>query len=176
MRQTGRTCRGGARGQRAAVSISDAETARLQAIELARVSLARCAPVAEDHGVTLCVENIYLREPEILISYAEYNRLLDDLGSPNVGFTLDIGHANVATGIPSAIRALGEKIQHVHIHDNHGETDEHLEMGTGSIDLGQCSGFLKAFPHMITLETRGPRDEEGTVIRSGRLLESILSG
>ena len=148
--------------------------ARHEAYELALDSLKQCASVAENYGVYLCVENLYLKEPEVLLTYEVYLRLIETLASPFVRFTLDIGHANVYLGISEAIRQLGPYLRHIHIHDNDGESDGHREIGRGSIDFQDYKDFLKDFPYMIAFETRDTQDIEGAVVRSRKRLGDLL--
>lgn len=86
--------------------------------------------VLASHGKSLFVENSH-EPPELM------RRVLDAL-PPDVGFTLDVGHAAIVAGDPSEyINLLGHRLQHLHLHDNFGggtlENDAHLTPGKGSI-------------------------------------------
>ena len=72
----------------------------------------------------------------------------------NVGICLDLGHAHVTVGIAAAIGTLGARIASVHVHDNHGQKDEHLWPGDGTIDWTPTAEALKklATPPAIVLE------------------------
>jgi sugar phosphate isomerase/epimerase len=50
-----------------------------------------------------------------------------------VGVCLDLGHANIEEGVRNAIRMSAPRLIHVHASDNHGERDDHLIPGRGSI-------------------------------------------
>jgi sugar phosphate isomerase/epimerase len=52
------------------------------------------------------------------------------------GVCLDTGHAHQAGLDPAAaLRRLGSRVKHLHLHDNHGgPIDEHLPIGDGTID------------------------------------------
>jgi sugar phosphate isomerase/epimerase len=139
---------------------------RQEAFALALDSLARCAPVAADCGVRLCVENVQLRPTEIITSFSEHVRLVDALGHPAVVCALDTGHAHVSGGIQAGIEAFGPRLQHIHLHDNHGDRDAHLEVGQGTIPFAAFADFLRRFEHLIALETRSPTDAAGAVLRS----------
>jgi len=139
---------------------------RRQAFEYALDSFARCAPVAADCGVRICVENVQLRSNEVITSFADHLRLVDGIGQPSVVCALDTGHANVNGGIQPCIKAFGPRLRHIHLHDNHGEKDEHLEVGKGAIRFAEFSRFLQTFPDVISLETRSPTDPHGAVLRS----------
>jgi sugar phosphate isomerase/epimerase len=146
---------------------------RAEAFQLALDSFARCVPVAAEHGVRICVENVQLRPTEVITSFADHVRLVDALGHPSVVCALDTGHAYVNGGIGACIEAFGPRLQHIHLHDNHGAKDEHLEVGQGTIPFPELAGFLKHFRDLISLETRSPTDPAGTVLRSRARIEAL---
>lgn len=76
---------------------------------------------------------------------------------PGLGFHLDVGHAFIDgrnKGVKQFIRKLGSRLEHVHIHDNHGHEDEHLQIGKGLIDYEMVVKELKRLKYdkTITLE------------------------
>jgi sugar phosphate isomerase/epimerase len=88
------------------------------------------ASEAESSGVRLVLENTsrgYTRMPERLVG------LMEDLGAPNVGVIIDTGHRNLVGDPVEMLRAAGRYLMALHIHDNHGERDEHLLPGRGNI-------------------------------------------
>jgi sugar phosphate isomerase/epimerase len=149
------------------------QTLRQEAFEFALDSFARCAPVAADCGVRICVENVQLRPNEVITSFADHLRLVDAIGQPSVVCALDTGHAHVNGGIQACIQAFGPRLRHIHLHDNHGEKDEHLEVGKGAIRFGELSTFLRNFRDLISLETRSPTDPHGAVLRSRDDIERL---
>ena len=146
---------------------------RVEAFQLALDSFARCAPVAAECGVRICVENVQLRPTEVITSFSEHVRLVDTLSHPSVVCALDTGHAYVNGGIRACIDTFGPRLQHIHLHDNHGEKDEHLEVGQGTIPFPEFAGFLRQFQGLISLETRSPTDPAGTVLRSRAKIEAL---
>jgi sugar phosphate isomerase/epimerase len=146
---------------------------RHEAFELALDSLAQCAPVAAESSVRLCVENVQLRPTEVITSFAAHVRLVDTLGHPSVVCALDTGHAHVNGGIQTCIEAFGPRLQHIHLHDNHGAKDEHLEVGKGAIPFAPLANFLRTFRDLISLETRSPTDPQGAVLRSRAEVEKL---
>jgi sugar phosphate isomerase/epimerase len=150
-----------------------AHTLRQEAFQFAVDALAQCAPVAGDCGVRICVENVQLRATEVITSFADHLRLVDTIGHPAVVCALDTGHAQVNGGIQACIQAFGPRLQHIHLHDNHGEKDEHLEVGKGAIRFGELSPFLHQFSGLIALETRSPTDPHGAVLRSRDAIERL---
>jgi sugar phosphate isomerase/epimerase len=153
--------------------VADAQAARDEAFALAVDSFARSASVAEDCGVRICVENVQLRANEIITSFTDHLRLVNTLGHPAVVCALDTGHAHVNGGIQACIEAFGPRLQHMHLHDNHGDKDAHLEVGEGAIQFAALAPFLKQFRHLISLETRSSADPPGTVLRSRAAIERL---
>ncbi len=82
---------------------------------------------AKHVGVTLCVENTLseLGQPEYLRAFVDETRLT------GLRFNFDIGHAHLSDGeeaerIAKAFEPMRELVASVHLHDNHGEKDEHF--------------------------------------------------
>jgi sugar phosphate isomerase/epimerase len=113
-----------------------------RSIEYALTALEHLGAFAHPLGVRLLVENL-LSEPTTPEHLLEILRLghLD-----TVGICLDLGHAHVTVGVAEAISTLKTRIASVHIHDNHGEKDEHLWPGDGSINWPVTVQALKTLP------------------------------
>ncbi len=87
-------------------------------------------------GVKICLENIFthqgLRIIEGRLAIADDACALVDLlneraGGDYFGFCFDIGHANLANcRIGDFVRALGDRLTILHIHDNDGKEDLHM--------------------------------------------------
>ncbi len=105
---------------------------------------------AEEHGVTLCLENmpdiekLLCRTPHELFGMAE---------SSGSVVTFDVGHSNTMRNTADFLKEKG-KFTHVHIHDNHGKKDEHLELGKGTVDWGRVLPELKDYKGMAVIEAR----------------------
>lgn len=94
------------------------------------------APYAIDHGITMCIENLYTSAgPGHIVggpgcdaykAAERIDRMNERYGAEVMGFCLDTGHANL-TGldIESFINILGKRIKVLHIHDNDGVSDLH---------------------------------------------------
>jgi sugar phosphate isomerase/epimerase len=110
-----------------------------------------------DAGTKLMLENVYERGP------TEIGLLLERLGGSNVGFCFDTGHMAAFSdcGFERWVGALGNYLEQVHLHDNHGSWDEHLAMGQGAIDfpsLFQRLRVLREEPPVVTLEPHREED------------------
>lgn len=112
------------------------------------------ARLAEEEGVIIALENIFDRDPAML------KLLVEMIASPNVGICLDTGHLNVfaSARMEEWFNALGPYVRHLHIHDNHGDSDEHLPVGDGVIDFKRFFGLVKMHtkePVVYTIEPHG---------------------
>ena len=60
---------------------------------------------------------------------------------------LDTGHANAYSeiSIEAWIKCFGEKIGHVHLHNNHGMRDEHNALEHGSLDMADVLGLIRKY-------------------------------
>jgi sugar phosphate isomerase/epimerase len=109
-------------------------------IEFGLTALEHLGAFSRPLGVRLLVENLLSEAttPEHLALILEMGHLV------NVGVCLDLGHAHITAGTVEAINTLGDRIASVHVHDNHGEKDEHLWPGDGTIDWPATVKALKA--------------------------------
>jgi len=110
-----------------------------------------------EQGSRLMLENVYEKDPQ------DIRVILDRLKDLDVGFCLDCGHlaAFGNSELKVWLESLGSYIGQLHLHDNHGNDDEHLAMGLGTIDFELLFTYLKAnhnFPPIITLEPHQQED------------------
>ncbi len=107
-------------------------------------SLRTLSASASQLGVRLVVEPADKYETDLVQTTDDVLRLLDELGLEGMGVVLDTGHAYVVgEELPQVVRRLGEVLYHVHIGDNHGQRDEHLIPGQGTIDFAPFLAALK---------------------------------
>lgn len=84
------------------------------AYDNALASLRELAPIAEEVGVTLGIENVWNK---FLLSPLEMRNFIDAVGSPRVGCYFDVGNV-LLTGYPEQwISILGHRIARVHFKD-----------------------------------------------------------
>ena len=103
----------------------------------------QCLVYSHDCGTTLAIENAGGGSSWYPSDIRELKRFVSELEGAKISF--DIGHAHLAecrAGRRSTARVISKAIEnakeylaHVHIHDNHGEHDEHLPPGDGNIDF-----------------------------------------
>src|SRR5271169_4369091 len=134
------------------------ETADPRRRDAAFSSLEHLVLHAKHAGVTICVENTTseMGDPNYLRAFVDETRLT------GLRFNFDIGHAHLADGpeaerIEKAFAPLRELAVSAHIHDNHGEKDEHLPPFDGTIDWESAVKTLKSAPEAdlpFTLELK----------------------
>lgn len=149
------------------------ETVRAEAVRHLTDFLAAGAGVAEETGTVLCVENLAHIPGNVIQSYTELVSLVETVDSPAVGITLDVGHADLSDGLPSALAAFAPHLRHVHVHDSDGRRDHH-EVGRGSVDFAAHAETLARYPFTMAIESRDEDDEQGCVLRSRDRLRELL--
>ena len=102
--------------------------------ERALQEMKRLAPIAEDAGINIGIENVWNR---FLLSPLEMRQFLDEIGSERVGAYFDVGNV-VYSGYPEQwIRILGKRIKKVHLKDfrrNPGGLNSFVDLLSGDVD------------------------------------------
>ena len=121
------------------------ETADPRKRDAAFSSLEHLVLHARHAGVTICVENTQseMGSPEYLRAFVDETRLT------GLRFNFDIGHAHLAefpeeARLEKSFSPLKELVSSAHLHDNHGEKDEHLPPYDGSIYWPDAIKLLKS--------------------------------
>ena len=112
------------------------------ALEYSLTALEHLKTYASPLGVKLLIENI----PNGVTAPRNIVEILSVGHFSNIGVCLDVGHANLLGGVADALATLRPHIHSAHLHDNHGERDEHLWPGEGTIDWEVTHGGLQAAP------------------------------
>jgi sugar phosphate isomerase/epimerase len=118
------------------------ESMNSRSMDAAFNSLEHLCIFAKGRGVTIALENTpsELGSPESLCQLIRETHLYD------LKFCLDTGHAHMEEGLPKSLELMHERIATTHIHDNHGEKDEHLLPFEGTIDWDATLQSLAALP------------------------------
>lgn len=123
------------------------ETADPRKRDAAFSSLEHLILHARHAGVTVCVENTLseMGDPTYLRAFVDETRL------SGLRFNFDIGHAHLAElpqdeRLEKSFSPLRDFVSSVHLHDNHGEKDEHLPPYDGSIDWPSAVKTLQSAP------------------------------
>ncbi len=118
-----------------------------KALDKNKQALIRLAQYAQECQVTATVENM-VNEDFLL---GRFPHEIEEMRPDGLGFTFDVGHANTADVIDSFLKL---KIDHVHLHDNNGLSDEHLPLGVGNINWKQTMQAFRRYKGIFVLEAR----------------------
>src|SRR5262249_24418425 len=76
--------------------------------------------------------------------------------APWARWHLDAGHANAAgpDTLPALLERFGDRLVHVHVHHNDGTSDQHAELGTGTLDVDATARALRehGYDGLVTIE------------------------
>ncbi len=127
------------------------------AYERASTGLKELAPVAEEMGINLAVENVWNK---FLLSPLEMRDFVDEIGSERVGVYFDAGNVLI-NGYPEHwIRILGQRIKKVHVKDFHtniGNITGFCNILEGDLDWRAVERALKdiGYDDVVTAEISG---------------------
>jgi sugar phosphate isomerase/epimerase len=115
-----------------------------RALEFSITALEHLRAFANPLGVKLLVENLQndVTRPAHLVEILNVGHFTD------IGVCLDVGHAHIGEGTAAALSELRPLIRSSHLHDNHGERDEHLWPGEGTIVWDGLMRELKSAPQL----------------------------
>lgn len=117
----------------------------------------RLIPYLDEYGVSIAIENMFNYDPEKkcicptvcsssdeMVDYIDTMNSLCKNGDRFVA-CLDVGHTNLSGEKPLAdmVKTLGHRLKSLHIHDNHGITDDHTAPGFGNVKYDEFCAALK---------------------------------
>src|SRR6267154_719413 len=118
-----------------------------RALENSLTAFEHLKAFAHPLGVRILIENLQneITSPEHILEILSVGHF------DRVGVCLDIGHAHLShpennLGIDEAIALLRPRIAQLHLHDNHGQHDNHLWPGSGTIDWNNIAKQVATFP------------------------------
>jgi sugar phosphate isomerase/epimerase len=118
-------------------------------------SLEHLVLFAKQRGVTIALENTpgELATPTNLCNFILETRLHD------LRLCFDTGHAHMEDGVETSFETMRERVVTTHVHDNHGEKDEHLLPYEGTIPwdravkaLGRGTPAAQELPFVLELK------------------------
>jgi sugar phosphate isomerase/epimerase len=119
-------------------------------------SLEILAVFAKHRGVTIALQNT----PNELGAPATLVQFVKDTHLHNLGFCFDIGHAHLEGGAEAGFHLMRGRAVCAHLHDNHGEKDQHLLPWEGTIDwdaaLGEFANAPETLPLVLELKETAP--------------------
>ncbi len=114
--------------------------------DAAFASLESLAVFAKHRGVTIAIEN----KPDELSCPTSLHQFIQETHLP-VKFCFDTGHAHIEGGVEAGFELMRDRVVTVHVHDNHGDKDEHLPPTEGSIDWDAAFAAFSNAPEMPAL-------------------------
>jgi len=119
---------------------------------LQKEALRQIGKCAVEHSVLACLENMISQKEFLCRDAGELMGMAE--GIEGIGLTFDFGHANTLGKVPEFLTHVGHA-NHIHIHDNHGFSDEHLPLGDGTIDWKTVGKTIAArYKGVIVIEGR----------------------
>lgn len=109
-----------------------------------RQSIVELLDYTEGTDLVLLLEPAHKAESTLILTVADGLRMIEEVGSERLGILLDTGHANVnGENLAKVVASLRDVPFHVHIDDNHGDSDAHLIPGDGKIDFAPFARALQ---------------------------------
>src|ERR1700678_410662 len=116
-------------------------------LDAAFTSLENLAMFAKARGVTIALENT----PSELGSPSVLHKFFADTHLKDLKLCFDIGHAHIDQGVGPSFEAMREYLVSSHIHDNHGDKDEHLLPFAGTIEWDAALRSFVDAPQTIAM-------------------------
>ena len=114
-------------------------------LDAAFTSLENLSMFAKARGVTIALENT----PDELGAPGSLHHFITDTHLHDLKLCFDIGHAHVEEGVAASFDAMRERVVTTHIHDNHGDKDEHLLPFDGTIEWDAALRAFAGAPHSL---------------------------
>lgn len=137
--------------------------------EATRVALKRIDRLGRELGLELNLENM---ATGWAFETDSVKKLVDLIQGTEMRLCFDYGHAHVAKRLPEFERAA-RLIRNVHIHDNHGQFDEHLSLGEGTLPWGRVTRRLlkRGFRGPFVVESRSHPSGRTSLRKVRKLLQ-----
>jgi len=122
-----------------------------KSIERAKRSIRTLDRVIGEFGIGIAIENMPSFKFMLGQTAEQLNELIE---GTEMGVCFDIGHANTTGQIDQMIDLFKDRIVNVHIHDNHGQQDEHLTIGEGNINFPPVLKRLSNYKGNYIIESK----------------------
>ena len=127
---------------------------------------------AEELDMIIAVENLIAEG--LIKKISDLRKLIEEVNSEYVKACIDVGHLNVLSkqDIVKQLKEVEDYIVSMHLHDNRGDFDAHLEIGSGNIKWSEIFKFLKEtrYENYAIIETYGFREAS----RSFKIVKKLL--
>ena len=138
-----------------------------KAIEQSKKSMRALDRLSGEYGVKVAIENMPAFPFMLGRTAEEFKEIVD---GTDLSVCFDIGHANTTDSIVPIIEGFKDRFVNIHIHDNHGEHDEHLTLGEGNIDFKKIIGMLGGYGGNYIIESKSFQSG----VESAEILEKLL--
>jgi len=128
--------------------------------------------LSQQCGVKIAIENTPDPFPFLLKNVNDFVRFYESLGNADLGLTLDVGHANISGQVYEFIESFPSRIAHAHLHDNLGDFDSHLGVGSGNIDWRKLINALRKIDYKGVLVVEAEKNVEESLEKLKMLLQS----
>lgn len=98
--------------------------------------------IASNYGVKIAIENVPEPYPFLMKSVEDFDKFYEEIDK-DIGFVLDIGHANLNRQIERFLEVFAHKFVHMHVSDNDGKDDQHLGIGYGTINWSNTAKLFR---------------------------------
>jgi sugar phosphate isomerase/epimerase len=136
--------------------------------ETTKAGLRKLDAYSQELGVKVALENMPRSPFSMATIPADLLELIEGTG---LGICLDVGHAHTAGELKGFVK-LKKGIVNLHVHDNKGESDEHLPIGDGTVDFPWLLKALSGYKGRYVIESRGLDD----ALVSRDRLKALLAG
>jgi sugar phosphate isomerase/epimerase len=128
--------------------------------------------MGEKYDLEVCAENV--SAPPMRIE--EFPALFEHTA---VSMTLDTGHASVegqdSASLAAFVSRHADRISHFHLHDNAGDSDDHLPLGMGRLDFEEILAPLRDTDWEGTLALETVSDPESDILSfNKRRLDAVI--
>jgi len=141
---------------------------RGEALERAASTYNEIAPEASRRGLRLALEYLPPKPADLGCSSAELLWFKEKIDA-DLGFCLDVNHANLPEALPDVVRQLAPSLVTTHISDNDGHEEKHWLPGEGVIDWVALMGALREAAY------RGPILLEAGNFPAGGLAQKVAA-
>lgn len=126
-------------------------------------SLEHLVLFARQRGVTLALENT----PSEMATPGNLRHFLEETRLPGLRLCFDSGHANLEAAAVQSMETMSGLAITTHLHDNHGEKDEHLLPLTGTIEWEKLLNVMPPeLPAVLELREQSPHEPSFDAIRA----------
>ncbi len=144
-----------------------------------RKSVQELHDFAHKKDVILFVEPAHRFESDLILTIKEGIDFISELDLDNLGIVMDTGHCHVNNeSLTECISLLSNTNFHIHIDDNHGESDDHKIPGEGNINFLPFLKELKGIGYKgyltVELGWNYTQEPDKAALKSREEIESVL--